>query len=80
MKLPIEVQISIATETVAKREARALTIMAIGEKKASYFLKNAADSFKGNSISIQLRYLQTLSQIASENNSTIIFPIPINPN
>lgn len=78
IKLPFEVQKSMAAEAVAIQETRALRTIAIGEKKASHFLKNAADSLKGNKISIQLRYLQALSQIGSENNSTFIFPIPIN--
>ncbi|RNA19224.1 erythrocyte band 7 integral membrane -like [Brachionus plicatilis] len=77
VKLPVEIQKAMAVEAEATSEARALVITALGEKKASYMLKNAADSFIKNPISIQLRYLQTLSQIATENNSTIIFPIPI---
>ena len=67
----------MAAEAEAVREARANTIAADGEKEASYSLKKAADSIAQNPVAIQLRYLQTLSQIASENNSTIIFPIPI---
>lgn len=77
MNLPVELQKIMAAEAEAIREAKAHEIKAIGEKKASYFLRNAAESLRTNSVSLQLRYLQSLSQIATENNSTIIFPIPI---
>jgi erythrocyte band 7 integral membrane protein len=70
-------QRSMATEAEATREARAKFISAEGEYKASSALREAADTIAGNPITLQLRYLQTLSAISSEKNSTIIFPIPL---
>jgi erythrocyte band 7 integral membrane protein len=67
----------MATEAEAAREARAKVIAAEGEQKASRALKEAADVINESPIAIQLRYLQTLTQIASEKNSTIVFPIPL---
>lgn len=52
-------------------------IAAEGEQKASTALKEAADVISESSSALQLRYLQTLSQISAEKNSTVIFPIPI---
>ncbi len=52
-------------------------VAAQGEQNASIALKEAADTISQNSIALQLRYLQTLTHIAAEKNSTIIFPIPI---
>lgn len=77
MSLPTNMQRSMATEAEAAREARAKVISAEGEHKASLALRQAADVISGNSITLQLRYLQTLSAISAEKNSTIIFPIPI---
>lgn len=70
-------QRSMATEAEAGRDAKAKVIAAEGEQKASIALKEAADMVSGNPIALQLRYLQTLSDISTEKNSTIIFPIPI---
>ena len=67
----------MATEAEAAREARAKVIAAEGEQKASKALKEAAEVISISPIAIQLRYLQTLTQIASEKNSTIVFPIPL---
>ena len=67
----------MAAEAEAAREARAKVIAAEGEQKASKALKEAADVISESPIAIQLRYLQTLTQIASEKNSTIVFPIPL---
>jgi erythrocyte band 7 integral membrane protein len=67
----------MATEAEATREARAKVIAAEGEQKASKALKEAAEVISESPIAIQLRYLQTLTQIASEKNSTIVFPIPL---
>jgi erythrocyte band 7 integral membrane protein len=75
--LPIQLQRAMATEAEATREAKAKVITAQGEQKASHALRNAAEIISGNSVALQLRYLQTLSGIATEKNSTIIFPIPI---
>ena len=70
-------QRAMATEAEASREARAKVISAEGEQKASIALKEAADTINKSPIAIQLRYLQTLTHISAEKNSTIIFPVPI---
>ncbi len=62
----------MATEAEAAREARAKVIAAEGERKASFALKEAAVVINQSPIAIQLRYLQTLTAIASEKNSTIV--------
>jgi erythrocyte band 7 integral membrane protein len=62
----------MATEAEAAREAKAKVIAAEGEKKASYALKEAASVINQSPVAIQLRYLQTLTTIASERNSTIV--------
>jgi erythrocyte band 7 integral membrane protein len=66
----------MAAEAEASREARAKVIAAEGEQKASRQLKEAADVINTSPVALQLRYLQTLTQISAEKNSTIIFPIP----
>ena len=70
-------QRAMATEAEAAREARAKVISAEGDQKASIALKQAADMINQSPVALQLRYLQTLVQIAAEKNSTIIFPIPM---
>ena len=77
VRLPMNMQRAMATEAEATREAKAGLIAAEGEAKASLALKEAADVISKNPVAIQLRYLQTLSNISDEKNSTIIFPIPI---
>lgn len=77
VRLPIQLQRAMATEAEATREARAKVIAAEGEQKASKALKEAAEVISESPIAIQLRYLQTLTAIASERNSTIVFPVPI---
>ena len=67
----------MAAEAEATRDARAKIIAAEGEMNASHGLKEAADIISQSPIALQLRYLQTLTQIAAERNSTIVFPIPI---
>lgn len=67
----------MATEAEAAREARAKVISADGEMKAAKSLKEASDIMCESPAALQLRYLQTLSNIASEKNSTIIFPLPM---
>jgi erythrocyte band 7 integral membrane protein len=67
----------MATEAEAAREARAKVIAAEGEQKSSKALKEAADVISESPIAIQLRYLQALTQVASEKNSTIVFPVPM---
>jgi len=67
----------MAAEAEASRDARAKIIAAEGEMKASRSLKEAGDIINESPIAMQLRYLQTLTQIAAERNSTIVFPIPV---
>ena len=68
---------AIAKQAEAERERRAKVIHAEGELQASKKLREAADVLSGNSQALQLRYLQTLSDISTENSSTIVFPVPI---
>ncbi len=75
--LPAEMVRAIAKQAEAERERRAKVIHAEGELMASEKLKDAADTLIKNPITVQLRYLQTLTEIATEKNSTIIFPVPI---
>lgn len=75
--LPKEMQRAMAKQAEAERERRAKVIAADGEYQASKKLSDAAQVLSGNPMSLQLRYLQTLAEIATENNSTIAFPIPI---
>lgn len=77
VRLPVQMQRAMATEAEATREARAKVVAAEGEEKASVALKAAADTINQNPIALQLRYLQTLTHIAAEKNSTIVFPIPL---
>jgi erythrocyte band 7 integral membrane protein len=77
VRLPVQLQRAMAAEAEAAREARAKVIGAEGEQKASRALKEAADVINESPSALQLRYLQTLSQISAEHNSTIIFPLPI---
>ncbi len=77
VRLPVQLQRAMAAEAEAAREARAKVIAAEGEHKASRALKEAAEVMSHNSAALQLRYLQTLSSIAAEKNSTIVFPIPM---
>ena len=78
VRLPQSMQRSMAAEAEAGREARAKVIAAEGEQKASRQLKEAADVIAESPIALQLRYLQTLTHISAEKNSTIIFPVPSN--
>jgi len=77
VRLPQSLQRAMAAEAEASREARAKVIAAEGEQKASKALKEASDIISESRSALQLRYLQTLAQISSEKNSTIVFPIPI---
>jgi regulator of protease activity HflC (stomatin/prohibitin superfamily) len=76
--LPVEMQRSMARQAEAEREKRGKIIHAEGEFQAASRLSQAADVMSGNAITLQLRYLETLTEIAGEKNSTILFPIPIN--
>lgn len=75
--LPPEMQRAMAKQAEAERERRAKVIHAEGEFQASQKLSEAAVIISKDPTALQLRYLQTLSEIATENNSTILFPIPI---
>jgi regulator of protease activity HflC (stomatin/prohibitin superfamily) len=75
--LPSEMQRAMARQAEAEREKRAKVIHAEGELQASQSLANAADMMGKNPVTLQLRYLQTLTEIATEKNSTIIFPVPV---
>ncbi len=77
VRLPNNMQRAMATEAEATREARAKVISAEGEQKASIALKEAADMINQSPVALQLRYLQTLTHISAEKNSTIIFPVPM---
>ena len=75
--LPPDMQRAMAKQAEAEREKRAKIIHAEGEFQASMQLSKAADQIAQNPVTLQLRYLQTLTEIAAEKNSTIIFPVPI---
>lgn len=75
--LPKEMQRAMATQAEAERQRRAKVIAAAGEAQAAEKLVEAAAMIQRFPAAIQLRYLQTLQEVASEHNSTTIFPIPI---
>lgn len=76
--LPQEMQRAMAKQAEAERERRAKVIHADGEYEASKKLKMAADGISDNPVTIQLRYLQTLTEISANNKATtIVFPIPM---
>ncbi len=75
--LPPEMQRAMAKQAEAERERRAKIIHAEGEFQASHKLREAADVISGNPTALQLRYLQTLTEVASEKKSTTIFPVSI---
>jgi regulator of protease activity HflC (stomatin/prohibitin superfamily) len=77
VELPETMRRSMAAQAEAERERRAKIIHAEGEYQASEKLAQAATIIAKEPVTLQLRYLQTLTEIASEKNSTIIFPIPI---
>jgi regulator of protease activity HflC (stomatin/prohibitin superfamily) len=75
--LPIEMKRAIARQAEAERERRAKVIHAEGEFQAATQLKEAAKIISEYPVAVQLRFLQTLTEVATENNSTTIFPVPI---
>ena len=75
--LPQEMQRAMARQAEAERERRSKVIAAEGEFQASNRLAEAADIMGQHPMALQLRYLQTLSEVAVENNSTLVFPVPI---
>merc|ERR1719360_205575 len=77
VRLPVQLQRAMAAEAEATREARAKVIAAEGEQKASRALKEASLIISESPSALQLRYLQTLTAISAEKNSTIVFPLPM---
>ncbi|MFI5123292.1 MAG: slipin family protein, partial [Vicinamibacteria bacterium] len=77
VELPTDMQRAIARQAEAERERRAKVISADGEFQASAKLSQAADVMSRNPTTLQLRYLQTLLDIGVNQNSTIIFPLPL---
>ena len=75
--LPQEMQRAMARQAEAERERRSKIISAEGEFQASTRLAEAADIMGQHPMSLQLRFLQTLAEVATENNSTLVFPVPI---
>ncbi len=75
--LPVEMQRAMAKQAEAERERRAKVINAEGEFQAATKLAEAADIIGKYPMALQLRYLQTLKEVAAENNSTTLFPVPI---
>ena len=75
--LPEEMKRAMAKQAEAERERRAKVINAEGEFQAAQKLIDAAAVMQTQPMSLQLRYMQTLNQIAAENSSTIVFPLPI---
>ena len=75
--LPDQIQRAMGKQAEAEREKRAKVIAAEGELMASQQLLEAADKISQNPVAIQMRYLQTLTEIAVEKNSTIVFPLPM---
>ena len=75
--IPQDMQRAIARQAEAERERRAKVIHATGELQAADKLNRAAKIISETSTGIQLRFLQTLSEIATEKNSTVVFPVPI---
>jgi regulator of protease activity HflC (stomatin/prohibitin superfamily) len=77
VELPQSMQRAMAKQAEAEREKRAKIIHAQGEFDASKMLAEAADVIAREPVTLQLRYLQTLTEIAVEKNSTIVFPLPV---
>jgi regulator of protease activity HflC (stomatin/prohibitin superfamily) len=75
--LPQEMQRALAKQAEAERERRAKIINAEGEFQAAQRLADASAIIEQHPVALQLRYLQTLSEVATENNSTTLFPVPI---
>jgi regulator of protease activity HflC (stomatin/prohibitin superfamily) len=75
--LPDEMQRAMARQAEAERERRAKIINALGEFQAAEKLAQAATIIEQHPVAIQLRFLQSLTEVASQNNSTVVFPVPI---
>jgi regulator of protease activity HflC (stomatin/prohibitin superfamily) len=77
VELPQSMQRAMAKQAEAEREKRAKIVHASGEYEAAQTLQDAANLMSINPVAVQLRYLQTLTEISVEKNSTIIFPVPV---
>jgi regulator of protease activity HflC (stomatin/prohibitin superfamily) len=77
VEIPEAMQRAMAREAEAERERRAKIINARGELQASEELRQAADTLTLNPASLQLRYLQTLLELGADQNSTVVFPLPL---
>jgi len=77
VEIPEAMQRAMAKEAEAERERRAKIINARGELQASAELRQAADTLSPNPASLQLRYLQTLLELGADQNSTVVFPLPL---
>ena len=77
VEIPEAMQRAMAKEAEAERERRAKIINARGELQASAELRQAADILSPNPASLQLRYLQTLLELGADQNSTVVFPLPL---
>ena len=77
VRVPEQLVTAMAAEAQAARDARGRVVAAEGEHRAARAYHHAAEIIKQNPLALQLRYLQTLENIAAEHNSTILFPIPI---
>jgi regulator of protease activity HflC (stomatin/prohibitin superfamily) len=75
--LPVEMQRAMARQAEAERERRSKVIHAEGEFEAAHKLTDAAEIIAAQRGALQLRYLQTLTEVATENSSTVIFPFPV---
>ena len=75
--LPQEMQRAMARQAEAERERRAKVINAEGEYQASARLAEAAQRMEGHPVAVQLRFLQTLGEMATENSATVVLPVPI---
>eukprot|EP00511_Aplanochytrium_stocchinoi_P000638 CAMPEP_0204824506 /NCGR_PEP_ID=MMETSP1346-20131115/2511_1 /ASSEMBLY_ACC=CAM_ASM_000771 /TAXON_ID=215587 /ORGANISM="Aplanochytrium stocchinoi, Strain GSBS06" /LENGTH=297 /DNA_ID=CAMNT_0051951679 /DNA_START=227 /DNA_END=1120 /DNA_ORIENTATION=+ len=76
LQLPDKIKRAMGSEAEAERNAKAKVIEAEGEERAAAILKRAANMMASESGALQLRYLQTIQQVSTENNSTIILPLP----
>lgn len=77
VELPDTMRRAMARQAEAERERRAKVIHALGEKEAAQTLAEAAGLLEAHPASIQLRMLQTMTDVAAEQNSTLIFPLPM---
>ncbi|NXS08393.1 STML3 protein, partial [Neodrepanis coruscans] len=78
VRIPVAMQRAMAAEAEAAQETRAKVVAAEGEMNASRGLKQASVVLAESPAGLQLRYLQTLTTLAAKNNSTVVFPVPIN--